>query len=121
LESTPGVERSSMVRFYIQLRTGKRDNLEWMEVALDATVDTSWSYRIMFDWLVASSGKVDTQVQLLQRRCTQYGLRLILLPRVTYLKNVYLNPFKAPALLTVRHQVDELRKGDIDYIQSPEL
>jgi hypothetical protein len=108
LESTPGVERSSMVRFYIQLRKGKRDNLEWMEVALDATFDTSWSYRIMFNWLVASSGKVDTQVQLLQRRCTQYGLRLILFPQVTVSKNVYLNPFKAPALLAVRHQIDEV-------------
>lgn len=41
-ESTPGVEGSSMTRFYVQLRKGKRDIWEWMEVAIDATLDTRW-------------------------------------------------------------------------------
>lgn len=109
MESRPGVERDSMVRFYIQLRKGKRDNLEWMEVALDSTFDTYWTYRIMFNWLVASSGKVDTQVQLLQRRCTQYGLKLVPVPQITVSRNLYLNPFKAPAFLTIRHKIDALR------------
>ena len=58
----------------------------------------------MFSWLVASSGKIDTQVQLLQRRCTQYGLKLVPFPQVTVSRNVYLNPFKAPAILTVRNK-----------------
>lgn len=121
LESLPGVERSSMVRFYVQLRKGKSDILEWMEVALDATFDTSWTYRIMFNWLVASSGKVDSQVQLLQRRCTQYGLRLIPFPQITVSRNVYLNPFKAPAILTVRHRsIDKLsldrKLVEMDYV-----
>ena len=121
LESLPGVERSSMVRFYVQLRKGKSDILEWMEVALDATFDTSWTYRIMFNWLVASSGKVDSQVQLLQRRCTQYGLRLIPFPQITVSRNVYLNPFKAPAVLTVRHRsIDKLsldrKLVEMDYV-----
>jgi len=81
---------------------GKRDTLEWMEVAVDSTFDTSWSYRIMFSWLVASSGKIDAQVQLLQRRCTQYGLNLVPFPQITLSKNVFLYPFKAPAFLTIR-------------------
>jgi hypothetical protein len=120
LESIPGVERGSMVRFYVQLLNGKRDNLEWMEVALDTTFDTSWSYRIMFNWLVASSGKVDTQVQLLQRRCTQYGLRLVPFPQISVSKNSYLNPFKAPAIFTIRHKADALmidrRLCHIDFV-----
>ena len=121
LESLPGVERSSMVRFYVQLRKGKGDILEWMEVALDATFDTSWTYRIMFNWLVASSGKVDSQVQLLQRRCTQYGLRLIPFPQITVSRNVFLNPFKAPAILSVRQRsIDKLtldrKLVEMDYV-----
>ena len=112
LESLPGVERDSMVRFYVQLRKGKSDILEWMEVAVDATFDSSWTYRIMFNWLVASSGKVDSQVQLLQRRCTQYGLRLIPFPQVTVSKNVYLNPFKAPAILVAKQRSMDRMKLD---------
>lgn len=120
MESTPGVERDSMIRFYIQLRKGKRDNLEWMEVALDSTFDTSWSYRIMFNWLVASSGKVDTQVQLLQRRCTQFGLELVPFPQITVSRNTFLNPFKAPAILAIRYNIDLLRLysalSQIDFV-----
>ena len=121
LESLPGVERSSMVRFYVQLRKGKSDILEWMEVALDATFDTSWSYRIMFNWLVASSGKVDSQVQLLQRRCTQYGLRLIPIPQITVSRNVFMNPFKAPAILPIRQRsIEKLtldrKLVEMDYV-----
>jgi hypothetical protein len=52
--------------------------------------------------LVASSGKVDAQVQLLQRRCTQYGLNLVPYPQTTLSKSMYLNPFKAPALFVIR-------------------
>lgn len=111
IESTPGLARNSMHRFYVQLRKGQRDNLEWIEIAVDSTFDTSWSYRIMFSWLVASAGKVDTQIQLLQRRCTQYGLNLIPTPQITVSKNVYLNPFKAPAILTIRNK-EHCRKLD---------
>jgi hypothetical protein len=100
--STPGISRNSMHRFYVQLRKGKRETWEWMEVAIDSTFDTSWSYRIMFSWLVASSGKVDNQIQLLQRRCSQYGLNCVPLPQITVSRNIYLNPFKAPAVLTIR-------------------
>jgi len=99
--SSPGISRNNMKRFYVQLRKGKRDLFEWMEVALDSTFDTSWSYRIIMNWLVASSGKVDAQVQLLQRRCNQYGLNLVPFPQITVSKDLYLNPFKAPAIFTV--------------------
>jgi hypothetical protein len=111
VESTPGLARNSMSRFYIKLKKGKRDNFEWLEVAVDSTFDTSWSYRIMFSWLVASSGKVDAQIQLLQRRCTQYGLNLVVFPQTTVSRNVYLYPFKAPAILTVR---DKTKANCID-------
>jgi len=96
LFSTPGIDRNSMQKFFVQLRKSKRVTYEWMEVAVDSTFDTSWSYRIMFNWLVASSGKVDTQIQLLQRRCTQFGLTLVPVPQTSVSRTVYLNPFKAP-------------------------
>lgn len=113
MESTPGVERNSMIRFYMQLRKGKRDNLEWMELAIDSTFDTSWSYRIMFNWLVASSGKVDAQVQLLQRRCSQFGLKLVPFPQITLSRNLYLNPFKAPAVLSIARNVGGLQLENV--------
>jgi hypothetical protein len=120
MESTPGVERNSMIRTYIQLKKGKRDNLEWMELALDSTFDTTWSYRIMFNWLVASFGKVDAQVQLLQRRCSQFGLKLVPFPQITVSRNLYLHPFKTPAVLTLSNPMSPLELDEalsrLDYI-----
>lgn len=120
VESTPGIARNSMQRFYVRLRKNKADPLEWMEVVVDTTCDTSWTYRIMFNWLVASSGKVDAQVQLLQRRCSQYGLNLVPFPQITVSKNVHLSPFRAPALFPITDKqkvpfVDQLLL-DLDFL-----
>ncbi|MGK3739199.1 MAG: hypothetical protein ACI90V_006046 [Bacillariaceae sp.] len=73
----------TMIRFPVQLLRGKKDPFEWIEIAISATFDTSTTYRIMFNWLVASSVKVETQVQLLQRRFTQFGLNFISFPQTT--------------------------------------
>lgn len=88
------VRRSSedfMIKFTIPLRRGKRDPFEWMEVALSPTFDTRSSYRIMFHWLVASSAKVETQIQLFHRRCTQFGLHLISFPQTTISRDLFLH------------------------------
>ena len=82
----------AMVRFTVQLRKGKkREPFEWTEIAIDSKFDTTSSYRIMFNWLVASSTKVEAQVQLLHRRCTQFGLQLISFPQTTISKNLFLH------------------------------
>jgi hypothetical protein len=88
----------TMIRFSVQLVRGKKDPFEWIEIAIDPTFDTSRSYRIMCNWLVATSAKVETQVQLLQRRCTQFGLKLISLPQTTISWNLFLH--------AVRHLLD---------------
>jgi hypothetical protein len=84
----------AMKRFTVQLRKGKRDPFEWVEIAIDSTFDTARSYRIMFNWLVASSAKVEAQVQLLLRRCTQFGLRLTMFPQRSISRNLYLHPVR---------------------------
>lgn len=86
----------SMIKFTIPLRKGKRDPFEWMEVAIGSTFDTASSYRIMFNWLVASSAKVETQVQLLHRRCTQFGLQLISFPQTTISRDLFLHTVSNP-------------------------
>ncbi len=82
----------SMKRFNVLLRKGKRDPLEWIEVAVDSVFDTKRSYRIVFNWLVASSQKVENQVQLLQRRCAQFGLNLVSMTQTSVARNLFLNP-----------------------------
>lgn len=81
----------SMIKLTVPLRRGKQDPFEWMEIALGATFDTNSSYRIMFNWLVASSAKVETQVQLFQRRCSQFGLRIINFPQTTISRDLFLH------------------------------
>lgn len=81
-----------MRKFTIRLRKGKRDLYEWVEVAFDSVFDTSRSYRIMFNWLIARTSKVEAQVQLLQRRCVQYGLELVIFPQTCISRDLFLNP-----------------------------
>lgn len=105
-DSTPGIEGKSMVRFYVPLRKGRVDRsidqFEYTEISLDATFNTSWTYRIMVNWLSASTTKIEQQVQSLQRRCTQYGLSVFMAPHLSVSRNVFLNPFRAPTLLSLR-------------------
>eukprot|EP00934_Nitzschia_sp_Nitz4_P008548 Nitzschia sp. Nitz4//scaffold69_size99277//30083//34681//NITZ4_004627-RA/size99277-processed-gene-0.56-mRNA-1//1//CDS//3329556697//8538//frame0 len=90
-----------MMKFTVQLRKGKRDPFEWMEIAIDSTFDTSSSYRIMFNWLVASSSKVETHVQLLHRRCAQFGLNLFTFPVSSVSRDLFLHAFVVPTLIAI--------------------
>ena len=49
--SAPGIAGNSMVRFYVPFRKGRREQLEYLEVSIDSTLNTSWSYRIIFNWV----------------------------------------------------------------------
>lgn len=106
-----GIERGSMKRFCVQLKGRKQDPTEWVEIAMDLTFNTSWTYRIVLNWLVATAGKVENQIQLIQRRCGQFGLQLIPTPQVSVSDNIFLNPFRAPAIFSVK---DSIRGGKID-------
>lgn len=49
--STLGIAGNSMVRFYVPFRKGGQGQLQYLEVAIDSTFNTSWSYRIIFNWV----------------------------------------------------------------------
>jgi hypothetical protein len=92
----------TMIRFPVQLLRGKKDPFEWIEVAISATFDTSMSFRIIFNWLVASSAKVETQIQFLQRRFKNFGLKFISFPQTTVSWDLYIHALAAPTLITIR-------------------
>lgn len=81
-----------MKRITVQLRKGKRDLYEWIDIAVDPDFDTRRSYRIVVQWLASSSSKVETQMQLIQRRCTQYGLKFVSIPELSVSPDLFLNP-----------------------------
>lgn len=81
----------TMIRFPVQLLRGKKDPFEWIEVAISNTFDTSMSFRIIFNWLVASSAKVETQVQILQRRFKNFGLEFMSFPQTTVSWDLFLH------------------------------
>lgn len=110
-ESVPGIERNSMKRFNVHFKKTPKDAVEWLEMSIDSTFDTSWSYRIVINWFVARSSKVDTQIQLLQRRCTQYGLNLVPFPQLSVSENLLLNPFRPPTIFPIR---DKTRVSKLD-------
>ena len=80
-----------MIKLTIPLKRLKGDPFEWMEIAIGSTFDTRSSYRIMFNWLVASSAKVETQVQLFHRRCSQFGLQTMCFPQTTISRDLFLH------------------------------
>jgi hypothetical protein len=86
----PGADRFK--NFRVPLKKGSTEKYQWMEMVMDSTFDTRRTYKIMLHWLVASAIKVEAQVQLLQRRCAQYGLRLISFPQDSISSDVQLHP-----------------------------
>jgi len=102
----------NMIRFPVQLLRGKKDPFEWIEIAISSTFDTSKSYRIMFNWLVASSAKVEAQLQLLQRRFTQFGLNFIGFPQTTLSWDLFIHALAVPTFITIR----EKGKEDVEDI-----
>jgi len=103
----------TMIRFPVQLLRGKKDPFEWIEVAISATFDTSMSFRIIFNWLVASSAKVETQVQLLQRRFKNFGLKFISFPQTTVSWDLFLHALAVPTFITIR---DKMKSEMIEEI-----
>lgn len=81
-------------RFIVDLRKRNDEKYEWMEMVHDSNCDTRRTFRITIQWLVAVSAKIDQQAQLLQRRCTQYGLKLVSVPHYSALRSCFLNPVR---------------------------
>jgi hypothetical protein len=89
-------------RFVVDLRRRNDEKYEWMEIVHDSNCDTRRTFRITIQWLVAVSAKIDQQAQLLQRRCTQYGLKLVSVPHYSALRSSFMNPFIVPLTLPIR-------------------
>lgn len=87
---------NSAIHFIVHMTKKSRDKYEWLEMAVDKIFDTRKTYRVMFKWLVASATKVDGQVQMLKRRCTQIGLNLVNISYCSSESNLFLNPFRCP-------------------------
>jgi hypothetical protein len=81
-------------RFIVDLRKRNDEKYEWMEMVHDCNCDTRRTFRITIQWLVAVSEKINQQAQLLQRRCTQYGLKLVSVPHYSALRSCFLNPVR---------------------------
>ena len=50
------------------------------------------TFRMTIQWLVAVANKIDQQAQLLHRRCSQYGLKLVSVPHYSCLTSCFRNP-----------------------------
>jgi len=89
-------------RFIVDLRKKRDDKYEWMELVHDSNCDTRRTFRMTIQWLVAVASKIDQQAQLLHRRCSQYGLKLVGVPHFSCLKSCFMNPFAVPITTSIR-------------------
>jgi len=89
-------------RFIVDLRKRIVEKYEWMEMVHDSNFDTRRTFRITLQWLVAVSAKIEQQAQILHRRCTQYGLKLISVPHFSSLPYCFLNPVRLSQIIIVR-------------------
>uniref|UniRef100_A0A6V2K027 DEPDC5 C-terminal domain-containing protein n=4 Tax=Ditylum brightwellii TaxID=49249 RepID=A0A6V2K027_9STRA len=118
--------KNTVKRFVVDLRKSKRDNYAWMEMVLDSSFSTNRTFKINFQWLVASASKVEAQVQLLQRRCTQYGLKLVNIPHASISADVFVNPFFAPIVIPVRDKhisisLESTISNALDFVSDGEI
>ncbi len=101
MESGQKIERKTeTVSFIIHSR--KQGRYEWIEVTVNKVWKTTRSFRVGFKWLVAGAIKVEAQIHMMQRRCTQFGLTFILAPDYTTNSNWDMNPLVRPESIFVR-------------------
>lgn len=81
-------------RFVVDLRKKREDKYEWMELVHDSNFDTRRTFRITIQWLVAVASKIDQYAKNLQRRCSQYGLKLVSVPHFSCLRSCFMNPVR---------------------------
>ncbi len=81
-------------RFVVDLRKKRDDKYEWLELVHDSNCDTRRTFRITIQWLVAVASKIDQQAKTLQRRCSQYGLKLVSVPHYSCLRSCFMNPVR---------------------------
>lgn len=100
-------------RFVADLRKKRDDKYEWMELVLDSNCDTRRTFRLTIQWLVCVASKIDQQAKLLQRRCSQYGLKLVKVPHYSCLRSCFMNPFAVSITKPVlnRRCVDAIEKA----------
>jgi hypothetical protein len=100
-------------RFVVDLRKKRDDKYEWMELVHDSNCDTRRTFRLTIQWLVCVASKIDQQAQLLHRRCSQYGLKLVNVPHFSCLRSCFLNPFAVSITKRVldRRCVDAIEKA----------
>ena len=82
----------SFIRCTVPLMKSRNEKYEWMDILLESNFDSKRIYHILIHWLVASGSKVEAQIQLLQRRCTQYGLNLVSVPQYLMSSTIFLHP-----------------------------
>ena len=100
-------------RFVADLRKKRDEKFEWMQLVLDSNCDTRRTFRLTIHWLVCVASKIDQQAKLLQRRCSQYGLKLVKVPHYSCLRSCFMNPFSVSITKPVldRRWVDAIEKG----------
>lgn len=81
-------------RFVVDLRKKREDKYEWMELVHDSNCDSRRTFRITIQWLVAVASKIDQHAKNLQRRCSQYGLKLVSVPHFSCLRSCFMNPVR---------------------------
>lgn len=77
-------------------------NLEWMQICIDTAYYTDKTFGLVFGWLVASAHHIETIINLVQRRCLEYGLDFICVPQTSLNSNMYLNPFLRPEIVEIK-------------------
>ena len=99
-DNPPNTESSKWYKVMIDKK--KTTNLEWMQIKVDSVYHTERTFGIVFAWLVASAHNIETIINLVQRRCLDYGLELICVPQASLSGSMYLNPFLRPEVVEIK-------------------
>lgn len=92
-------DENDWTNFIVHAR--KRERHEWFELSIGRSFDTRRTYRIEFKWVVASASKIEAHLTMLQRRCSQYKLNLVVVSAMSSASDLFLNPLKKPESITI--------------------
>ena len=74
---------------------------EWAALQLSSTFNPHKVFRIAIHWLVASSPRIESEVKGLNRRCSQFGLKIQQFPEYSINADLYLHALIAPPVIVL--------------------
>jgi hypothetical protein len=108
--SRPKVHSKAETKLWIRPSNVSEEDPKWIYLIHDSYIKTSQIFHIGMQWVACDSWFLDDFINVLFRRCTNWGLRIAQIPEYFCTPNLAIHPFRAQPFIEVPQLRQEHRE-----------